>query len=249
MGSDVSKGFVDALIALRDLLQEWFTSALHPVNTSRDLLAVEDEGERLIKALKIWVTSFIISVGVFLPLYHQYGIGLSSLEFHLSVVLYLTLGMVACGFAIQFGLRIYGIRATLPDVVAVYVAYVMCYQPILNLLSYFGFIQLFSLLGSAKGQGLNWGQTTGFFVAQSAAFANKPDCFQICSKLCSWPLLAVSCVGSALMATSIAEKYSVPRIKCLSAFAFAMVILVPPIIFVQGILLAYTEFAFISVKR
>jgi len=59
MGSDVSKGFVDALIALRDLLQEWFTSALHPVNTSRDLLAVEDEGERLIKALKIWVTSFV----------------------------------------------------------------------------------------------------------------------------------------------------------------------------------------------
>jgi hypothetical protein len=194
------------------------------------------------------MASFVVSLVVFLPLYYYYGIGLSSLEFHLPVFLYLTLGMIGCGFSFWFSLRIYGIRATFSDLMAIYTAYVMCYQPVLNLFSYFVCFRFFGILASAKAQGLNLDQAAHYFFAQSKAYGRSPDFIYFGSRLSSWILLPLGCISSALMAAAVAERYSVPRQKSFSAVAFATVILVPIVAALQWMLIAFTEYVFVSSK-
>jgi hypothetical protein len=236
----------DTLICFIDLFREWFFAALHPARQCQCLLSIRDSDARLAKALKLWMISFVIALVVDLPLYHPYGIGLSSVEFHLSIFVCLTLALVACGFAIHLGLRIYGIRSTFSDVAAVYIAYVMCYQPLLNLLSYFASYRMFSLLALARVQRLDLDRTVGFLLAQATVAGNRHDLTSAGSGLSSLLLLAVSCLCSALMATAFTDRYSVPRLKSFSALAFAMMVLVPPILLLEGVLVAYIEFTFIS---
>jgi hypothetical protein len=123
----------------------------------------------------------------------------------------------------------------------------MCYQPLVNLLCYFGYLRLFALLGSAKAQGLDLGLTVDFLKSQAVILAKRQDLAYIASKISSWLLLAGSCLSSSFMVSTVAERYSVPKVKSFSAFAFAMTILLPPIALIEGLLVAYTEYVFISV--
>jgi hypothetical protein len=212
------------------------------------LLAIESEEDRIRETLKLWTSSFLVSLTVFLPLYVYYGIGLKSLEFHLPIFLFLTLGMIGCGFCFWFSLRIYGIHATFSDSIAIYTAYVMCYQPLLNLFSYCVSFRFFSVLASVKAQGLDLGQAAHYFSEQSIALAGNPDLKYFGSRLSSWILLPLGCVSSALMASTVAARYSVPRKKSFSAVVFATIILVPLVVAIQSILIVFTEYVFISAK-
>jgi hypothetical protein len=238
----------DALAALRDLFLEWFLAALHPITKCQSLLSITDSDERLVAAIKLWTVSFIVALVVDLPLYHPIGIGLSSIEFHLSIFLCLTLAMVSCGLAIHLGLRIFGIRSTFSDVATIYTVYVMCYQPLLNLLTYFASSRMFSILGLARSQGQELDETIRFILAQLVIAGNRNDLTNDVGDLCFLRLLAESCLGSALLASTIADRYSVPRPKSFSALSFAMIVLVPPILFAQGVLVAYVEFIYMSAK-
>src|ERR1039458_7604691 len=155
MSSGVFENLKSAITGFGAFLVRWFLAALNPMKKCDSLLAIESEAERIRETLKLWEDSFLVSLIVFLPLYVYYGIGLKSLEFHLPIFLFLTLGIIGCGFCFRFSFRIYGIRATFPDSMAIYAAYVMCYQPLLNLFSYFVSFRFFSVLASVKAQGMN----------------------------------------------------------------------------------------------
>jgi hypothetical protein len=58
-----------------------------------------------------------------------------------------------------------------------------------------------------------------------------------------WPV--PNCVR---IASTVAERYSVPRKRSFSAVAFATVILVPPVAAIPWMLIAFTEYVFISAK-
>jgi hypothetical protein len=133
-------------------------------------------------------------------------------------------------------------------VIAIYTAYVMCYQPLLNLFSYFVSFRFFGVLASVKAQGLDLGQATHYFVAQANASARSPDFIYFGSRLSSWILLPLGCVSSALIAATVAERYSAPRKKSFSAVVFAATILFPLVVVIQGMLLWFTEYVFITAK-
>jgi hypothetical protein len=248
VSSEVFEGLKSALDGFGTLLVEWFLAALNPVRKCHSLLAIKSEAERIRKTLNLWAVSFLVSLTVFLPLYVYYGIGLSSLEFHLPVFLFLTLGIIGCGFCLWLSLRIYGIHATFSDVMAIYTAYVMCYQPLLNLFSYFVYFRFFGVLAAVKAQGLDLSQAAHYFHVQSISLAKSPDFIYFGSRLSSWILLPLGCVSSALMAGTVAGRYSAPREKSFSAVVFATMILVPLVVVIQGMLVAFTEYVFISAK-
>jgi hypothetical protein len=248
MSSGVFEELKSVLVSVGTLLVEWFLAALHPVKKCRSFLAIKSEPERIRRALRLWLDSFLVSLVVYLPLYVYYGIGLKSLEFHLPIFLFLTMGMIGSGFCLWLSLRIYSIRATFPDVIAIYVAYVMCYQPLLNLFSYLVYFRFFGILATVKAQGMDLGQAASFFVAQSVASSNGPDFIYIGSRLSSWIFLPFSCACSALIARTIAERYSAPRKRSFSAVVFATTVLVPIVIAVQWVPIVFTEYVFISAK-
>ena len=228
------------------LFVDWLLAALHPIRNCQSLLSVEDEGERARKTFGLLGTSFAVTIILNLPLYQPYGIGLGSVGFHISSLTCLTFTMIACGLAIQLSLRIYGIKSTLSDTTSIYTACVLCYQPLVAVLSYPSYLRLFSVLSSAKRQGLDLGQTVNLFLAHSATADRSYGFIGISSSLCSCILLALTCICSTLMATVVADRSSASRLKSFSAFAFASMILLPPILVTQGFLGAYVAFNFIE---
>ena len=230
----------------RDLFVEWFLAAIHPLNKCQSLLAITDEREKWDSVFRLCLTSFLVALVITLPIYHPYGIELSSIGFHLYSFACLTFTMCACGFAVRLGLVMYGIKCRFSDAMAVYVACVLCYQPIVSALSYFEYLHLFSLLASAKRRGLELDEMLRF-VIRSATATRSSGFIEISTAVCSWLLLTVLCISSALMAITVAESFSVSRLKSFSAFAFSMTILVPPILAMQGLLAAFAVYVFMQV--
>ena len=227
-----------------DLFVDWLLAAIHPIEKCQSILSIIDEREKWRASLELLGTSFLVSVVLDLPLYQPYGLGLNSPGFHLSCLACLTFAMIACGFAIQLSLKLYGVKATFADITAIYVTSVMSYQPLVALLSYPSYLRLFSGLSSAKRQGFDLGQTVNLFLSQGANIAKSYNFISISSGLSSCFLLAITCIDSALMASIVAERFSVPRLKSFSAFAVATMIFLPPIIALQGFLAAFIVFKF-----
>lgn len=244
MSSTEAKSLRDILNEFLSPLLEWLFAALHPVKKCQSLLLIASEEERAGKSIRLLAASAFVALVVDLPLYYPFGISLKSIEFHLSTFLCLTFVLIACGFSFQAGLRLYGIRSKFSDIVAIYTAYVMCYQPILNLLSYFTTFRFMSLLSAAKVRGLSLDQTVNFLLEHSSRVVKSDDLMTGGSGLCSWLLLTALCVSSAFMAAEVAERYSVTKIKSFSAVSFSVMVLLPFIGVLQSLVLAYIEYTF-----
>jgi hypothetical protein len=248
MSSGVFEDLKSAIAGFGALLADWFLAALNPAKECNRILAFESDSERIREALKLWVASFVVSLFVFLPLYAYYGIGLKALEFHLPIFLFLTLGMIGCGLCLWLSFRIYGIPAAFSDSISVYTAYVMCYQPVLNLFCYFASFRFFGFLASVKAQGLDIPQAAHYLATQSFASTGSPDFIYFGSRISSWLLLPFFCASSALMASTIAARCSVPRRKSFSAVVFGTMVLFPLVAAIQSMLIVFTEYVFISAK-
>jgi hypothetical protein len=240
------KDLTDALNDFCGLFVEWFFAALHPIKKCQDLLSIEDERVRVGDAMKLWLTAFLVAVVIDIPLYHSHGIEWNSLGFHLVSFLCLTAAMVISGFAIQISLKMYGIKSISSDIIAMYVAYFMSYQPLIAVLSYFHDLRIFALLDSARLQGLDLAHLISFFQAQSKVYNESLTFIGISSSICLWLAFPLSCIGYALMATTISARYSVSRAKSFSAVAFAVGVLIIPIGVAQGFISSYIVYTFMG---
>jgi hypothetical protein len=227
-----------------NLFVDWLHAAIHPIKTCQSVLSITDEREKLRAALHLLVPAFLLSVVLDLPLYKPYGLGLSNPEFHLSCLACLTFTMIASGFAIQLSLKLYGVKSTFADITGIYITFVMSYQPLVAFLSYPSYLRLFSGLSFAKRQGFDLGQTVHLLLSHGETITTSYNFISISSGISSCFLVALTCIGSALMASTVAERFSVSRLKSLSAFALATMIFLPPIIALQGFLGAFIVFRF-----
>jgi hypothetical protein len=232
-----------------DPLQNWLFAAVHPVRTCRELLSESSDKEKVARSIRLLATSFLVSLVVNIPLYHPFGIGLIDMEFHLAEFLYLTIVMVSGAFAIQASLLIYRIKAPFSDVAAIYTVYAMSYQPVINLLCYFSSFRFLSLLNSAKAQKLDLDEVVKMIVTKSAKLAEPNTFSNDSARVCSWLLCALLCITSALITAQIADRYSISKRTSFSAVSFAVIVILPPVGLLEGILLAYFQYTFMSVVR
>ena len=242
------KGVGEALEYFLQLFTEWLHAAVHPVANCRRLLSVTSERQRLHKALRLWGTSFTVALAIDLPLYHFYGIEWSNVGFEVSSFTYMTVALVASGFAILIALRLYGIESSIADVTCIYACYVMCYQPLIVIASYFRDMRVFAVLSSARQHTGELPNMVRLLAAATTSTPDKVDFVVVGSGIGLLLLLPVTSVSSTLMAIDIAERYSVKRIKSFSAVAFATIVLILPIAAAQAIVSAYTLFFFMGVN-
>ena len=189
-----------------------------------------------------------MALAIDLPLYHFYGIEWSNVGFEVSSFAYMTVALVASGFAILIALRLYGITSTIADVTCIYVCYVMCYQPVIVIACYFRDMRVFAVLSSARQHAGELPNMVRLLAAATTTAPDKVDFVVVASGIGLLLRLPVTSVGSTLMAIDIAERYSVKRIKSFSAVAFATIVLILPIAAAQTIVSAYTLFFFMGVS-
>lgn len=235
------KSSVDYFLSL---FVDWFLAVIHPIEKCQSFLAIEDEGERWHRTFELVGTSFLITVVLNLPLYEPYGIGLSSMGFHICSLVCLTFTLIASGLAVQLSLKLYGVKSVFSEITSIYIACVMCYQPLVAIFSYPSYLRLFTILDSAKSKGEDLGQIINHLLEHATADSKIYDFISISSGFCSGLLLVLSCVCSTLIATTVAEWYSAPRLKSFSALAFATMIFLPPILIAQDVLFEFIFFRF-----
>jgi hypothetical protein len=246
MAESGAKDVVETLDRFLRAFLEWLYAARHPTATCRRLLSISDSWQRLCAALRLCLISFIVSAVLYFPIYKLYGIDLGTLEFHLSNFLYLVVGVVACGFAFWAGFKIWGVSSTFADLTCVYTAYLACYQPLLALFSFLQEFQFVANVSAAKGRSLDIGQAAKYFLDWTVSSGSTLNFVNVSETILRWlpvPFLLAAC---ALMARSISERYSVPRVKAISALSFATAVFVMPIVFAQAAATVFTVYAFVS---
>jgi hypothetical protein len=215
---DAKENFADLL----DIFSEWFSVARHPIENCRALLAVPGERDRYKQIKRLWVASFVITLIVSLPLYHQIGIDLSTMGYHLANLLCFSFLLMVSAFTTQIGLRIYKVRAPFSDIAAMWTAFFACYQPIFAVLANVTALKRYTTLATAHRQGLDFPHAIAAMYSVGSAAIPGPLDFAV--TVCGWLALAGNLVCATLMAITIAEIYSIPRQKSFSALAFALVL-------------------------
>lgn len=239
-----SDGIGGQLAQFLGLFTDWFFAALHPVKACQSLLTEKSNRIRFDQGAKLWLASFVISAVINLPIYHQHGIELSTIEFHLVTLLLLTTTILVCGFVFHSGLRMYGVKSTPAETTTMYAAYFVNYQPIAALYSYFANERLFDILGEAKNQGADFGGAFGILAFHSRVTLEKTTFVNIGALLSTWAGLVVLLISSTLMAHTVARTYSAPRSKSFAAVAFITMVLLLPIFLIEGLLSAYLAYTF-----
>ena len=239
-----SDGFGGLAAQLLGFFGDWLFAALHPLETCRSLLASTSDQARFDQGAKLWLASFLISVVINLPIYHQHGIELSTVEFHLVNLLLLTAAILACGLIFHVGLRMYGVKSIPSDTITMYAAYFVNYQPIAALYSYFANLRFFNILGAAKSRGAGFGSALEILLLHSRASLESTTIVNVGALLSSWLGLITVLMSSTLMANTVARTYSVSRSKSFAAVAFITTVLLLPVFLVEAGVSAYLAFTF-----
>jgi len=243
---DSGEGLVGQLLKFLELFWEWFFAALHPTRCCRKLLAIKDSRTRMQSSAKLWVPSFVVALIVDVPLYHLYGIELDTLGFHLASLLWFTAAVALSGFVIQLGLSWYKVRSNLADVMSIFACYFVTYQPIGAILSYPVDLKCYAILSSAKKSGADFSHALGLILSGSQSIAAGLDAVLVSASICSLIFIALTCIGASLMALTLAEHYSRPKVVCFKALAFSFSVLIVPVLAFEGLLSTYVAYAFLK---
>ncbi len=219
-----------ALNAIIDIFVEWLEYVRHPfLACDRLLVDYESDQVRLKRAMKIWVSSFIIGIVVLTPLYNRAGIGLATLGFHLSLFLFVTLALLLTSGAIHIGLRLDGVKSRFGDTLLIYSLFFGTFSPLFCLLSYPSLALLFSSLRVSKAHHLgSWATAEAVSKALSAPSQIAGIFIQFQHALTVVASLALS----GMFAEAVAKYYQTDRPRVLSSMSFSIAVLgiVPGII-------------------
>lgn len=212
-----------AMNAIIDVFVEWLEYARHPFLACNRLLGDYETGQvRLKRAMKIWVSSFIISVVVLTPLYNRAGIGLVTLGFHLSLFLFVTVALLAASGAIHIGLRWDGVKSRFEDTLLIYSLFFGTFSPLFCLLSYPSLALMLSSLMVSKAHHLGSWETA---VAVSKAFSAPSPVASILLQF-EHALTAVASLAlSGMFAEAVAKFHQTDRQRVLSSMSFSIAVL------------------------
>jgi hypothetical protein len=237
------KDIEEGLQHFLDLFLTWVTALHHPAETCDEILAAGNERDKLSKALRLWLVSFLVTLVLQFPIFHAVGIAWDDLGFHLPAFGMLTMTVVAFGCALHIGLRLFRIPSTLYDVISVYTAYVGVYVPLISLLSYPTSFRTFYALGIAKRQGLGLAQTVVFVFTQITSHSQDPGVVEVYNVLISWCTMFIIYTCTGMMAVTIARRYSVLKPKAFTAVGFSSAVLGPLFVIVPTLLYYFTVYS------
>ncbi len=157
--------------------------------------------------------------------------------------------LLVSGIALKVSLRMYGIRASWEDLSAIYTAYVLCYQPIVEVLTYDTDARFFNSLALAKGRGMSFHHALWLYLDQALNTPQRLDAAYVLHSVIAWMLLVALCISMSLIVNTIAAHYRVSRATVLGATAFTMSVLMIPIGILETYLNGYATYSFLSLSH
>jgi hypothetical protein len=114
----------NALNHVRDNLRLWAQHATHPIQATEALLG-EASSSRTRRIVRLWSTTFAITLVLQLPVYRLVDIHLYDLEFHLPHLIYEILFLYSAALSLYCALRIFRVAIGFNDVLVVHTSTVV----------------------------------------------------------------------------------------------------------------------------
>jgi hypothetical protein len=121
------------------------------------LLEAENDTDAIIRAAKIFLSSFIIGSVLQGGIYQLYGIGFHNVGFYLFSAAFLFMTYVGHGFAIFFGFKAFKIPASLRDTLVFSIVSMSIFYPLVAVLSFFDLPELLRTLKAIKATNPDFG--------------------------------------------------------------------------------------------
>src|SRR5271166_3384972 len=125
------------ITSLSAVIADWLRYLRRPLKCCEELLRdLPTEEQKIARGITVWLTTFIITLVILLPLYYLIGIDLKQVEFFLPAFLILFLNFLSYCVAIQIGFRMAKIQSLFSDTFLIYSVTVSCYAPLYTLLGF-----------------------------------------------------------------------------------------------------------------
>jgi uncharacterized integral membrane protein len=215
--ADLTKNFG----SLSNLLTDWLNCLRHPLKCcEQQLFELETEDAKIKRAVSTWMTSFVITLVILLPLYALIGIDLKKVEFHLPAFVILFLSFLCSGMASHIGFRLARINSQFADTFLIQAITVSCYTPLLTLMGYPSYLRLLMAMKEAKVHHLGMVDTLkGIFTP------TRGDDIGAIFEMLGSVLLPLAFFPIAVFAEATSRRYAVNRAKILSSLSFSTAVL------------------------
>lgn len=151
------ENFLESLDFLLDSLIEWAEAIRSPLDTANRIISTAGNDTNVFKgATKLWLTAFIISTVIQIPIFQLHEISWGDFGFYLSSGLVLLLIVLAYCGSIYGGLRAFGIEILFVDLYLLYIVLIGIFSPLISILSYPTTINFISTLDRLKEEGVNF---------------------------------------------------------------------------------------------
>jgi len=214
---DIKKTFA----SVSDLLSDWLRFLRRPfASCEQELSSQSTDDGKIKRAVSIWVTSFIISLIILLPLYSLMGIRLENLEFQLPACVILFLSFLSSCAVIHVGLRWSKIDSQFADTFLIQAITLSTYTPLLYIIAYPSNYRVMSVLKDAKVRHLGFGETLQAMFAQPI----HPSAYDTATQAYAGIFMFLAIVPVAIFAEAASRHYAVKRSRVLSSLSFSTVV-------------------------
>lgn len=231
---------------LRGLLGDialWVVCVKAPIRTALSILGSDlSEEKKLVRALRVWLIAFLLSLAIQLPMYKSAGIAWHEVEFHAPAALYQLLVLFSMAAATHFALRLYRVRSDLGETLVLYAVIVGTYTPLAILLNYSGMAKLVATFQLVKPLDLSPLEVIRRLLAEMRTTSTG---FVDTMMLGISPFLTfIGVLVLAAYARGLARWYRCDEARAVRALAFAGGVLVLPAFFVLWLFFGYILYVY-----
>jgi hypothetical protein len=207
------------------LFLEWFDCLRHPYSTCETILSQDiSSSDKLSKSLRIWLTSFVLSIILQMPIYQLTGIDWKNLTFHLPNMLVFLVTLFAIGSVMHIGLKLRKIPSDLTDTLVIYTVIMACFAPLLILSVYPAQVKTFAYIQTVKRTNSSIQDAFVNFIADAAL---RPSYVDYVNAI-SLPLIFFLIMLSLSMIINLVScHYKVEKYRVTSAIIMSAIFMVP----------------------
>lgn len=233
------KGIPDDIEGVRgvvvDTIPNWFYAVISPFSTCDRILKADGAQSNL--AFALWFEAFIVSWAINVVLFQFLNVKWDTKTFWVILAICETFGILLLGFVMHLGLSFRGVRCRSSDLIGMYIAFIALYQPLGGLLSFWSEGKHLQALGAARKLGLGFPDTIAYISVNSGVSGG----LELLTTILFFTFFSF---GSTLIALEISKRYNLDRVKCLSAMAVVVALVIAPIYLATELGTLFVTYAF-----
>lgn len=226
--------FVKSFEFLVDAFITWTASVRNPSQMCRLILSeAQDEPDAVKRAIKLWVTSFLVTLFLQGWAYQLHGIGFGNISFYLSSGFFVLAVLLVMVVSIHYGFIFLKLSTPFRDTFVVYTVFVSAFSPIVGILVSPSLAQQLGALKTLKSQSPDLDSAVTSFI--SLVQDQQSSSFGAVALIGQAFVIILGLAQMAMVLDFLSERLKLERVRVFNAAALGMTIGFFPIIVIAVI--------------